>query len=85
VRGRPLPTNGKLIELEYEYAPNEWQTFRTVRSDPTDGTWSKVYFFRRTCGVVRYPLRVHLPSEGGYPLVPGNSHELTVRVRGRPC
>ncbi|HEX3325037.1 MAG TPA: carboxypeptidase-like regulatory domain-containing protein [Solirubrobacterales bacterium] len=85
VRGRPLPANGKLIELEYEYAPHEWQTFRTVRSDPTDGTWSKVYFFRRTCGVVRYPLRVHLPSEGGYPLVPGNSRELTVRVRGRPC
>lgn len=85
VRGRPLPAKGKLIELEYEYAPNEWQTFRTVRSDPTDGTWSKVYSFRRTCGVMRYPIRVHLPAEAGYPLEPGNSHELTVRVRGRPC
>ncbi|MGN6588356.1 MAG: hypothetical protein ACTHKT_12950, partial [Solirubrobacterales bacterium] len=84
VRGRPLPAKGKLIELEYEFAPDEWQTFRTVRSDP-DGTWSKIYFFRRTCGVMRYPIRVHLPAEAGYPLEPGNSHELTVRVRGRPC
>jgi hypothetical protein len=84
VRGRPLPAKGKLIELQVEYSTHEWQTFRTLRSD-ADGTWSKVYFFRRTCGVVRYPLRVYLPSEGGYPLVPGASHDLTVRVRGRPC
>lgn len=85
VRGRPLPAKGKLIELQYEYAPNEWQTFRTIRSDATDGTWSKVYFFRRTCGKARYHLRVYLPGEAGYPLEPGTSHELTVRVRGRPC
>ncbi len=85
VRGRPLPAKGKLIELQVEYSTGEWQTFRTIRSDATDGTWRKVYFFRRTCGLARYPLRVHLPSEAGYPLEPGNSHELTVRVRGRPC
>jgi hypothetical protein len=84
VRGRPLPAKGKLIELQVEASTDEWQTFRTVRSD-ADGTWSKVYFFRRSCGVARWPLRVYLPSEGGYPLVPGASHELTVRVRGRPC
>lgn len=84
VRGRPLPAKGKLIELQVEASTDEWQTFRTVRSD-ADGTWSKVYFFRRSCGVARWPLRVHLPSEGGYPLVPGASHELTVQVRGRPC
>lgn len=84
VRGRPLPAKGKLVELQVEYSTGEWQTFRTIRSD-ADGTWSKVYFFRRSCGVTRWPLRVYLPSEGGYPLVPGVSHELTVRVRGRPC
>jgi hypothetical protein len=84
VRGRPLPAKGKLVELQVEYPTGEWQTFRTIRSD-ADGTWSKVYFFRRSCGVTRWPLRVYLPSEGGYPLVPGVSHQLTVRVRGRPC
>jgi hypothetical protein len=84
VKGRPLPAKGKLVELQVEYRTGEWQTFRTVRSD-ADGTWSKVYFFRRSCGVTDWPLRVYLPSEGGYPLVPGVSHELTVRVRGRPC
>jgi hypothetical protein len=86
VRGRPLPARGKLVELQVRYSTGEWQTFRTIRSDPTDGTWSKVYFFRRTCGgVVRYPLRVHLPGEGGFPLEPGNSHALAVWVRGGPC
>ncbi|MGN6816994.1 MAG: hypothetical protein ACTHK3_13080 [Solirubrobacterales bacterium] len=85
VRGRPLPAKGKLVELQYEPSPNEWQTFRTVRSDATDGTWSKVYFFRRTCGKASYHLRVYLPGEAGFPLEPGTSHELTVRVRGRPC
>jgi hypothetical protein len=84
VRGRPLPAKGKLVELQVQYTTGEWQTFRTIRSD-ADGTWSKVYFFRRSCGVARWPLRVYLPSEGGYPLVPGVSHALTVRVRGRPC
>jgi len=84
VRGRPLPAKGKLVELQVKYSTGEWQTFRTIRSD-ADGTWSKVYFFRRSCGVARWPLRVYLPSEGGYPLVPGASHELTVQVRGRSC
>ncbi|MGN6216301.1 MAG: hypothetical protein ACTHN7_05005 [Solirubrobacterales bacterium] len=85
VRGRPLPAQGKLVELQYEPSPHEWQTFRTIRSDATDGTWSKVYFFRRTCGKASYHLRVYLPAEAGFPLEPGTSHELTVRVRGRPC
>lgn len=83
VKGRPLPEAGKLLELQVELS-DEWQTFRTVRSEP-DGTWRIVYPFKRTCGIQRFPFRTHLPGEAGYPLEPGNSHELTVRVRGRPC
>ncbi|HEU4705599.1 MAG TPA: hypothetical protein VFS64_00230 [Solirubrobacterales bacterium] len=84
VRGRPLPAKGKLIELQVEYSSNEWQTFRTMRT-ADDGTWSKVYFFRRTCGEPHFHFRIRIPGEAPYPLEPGNSHELTVRVRGRPC
>jgi hypothetical protein len=85
VRGRPLPAKGKLIELQVEYSTNEWQTFRTMRTDAEDGTWSKVYFFRRTCGEPHFHFRIRIPGEAPYPLEPGNSHELVVRVKGRPC
>lgn len=83
VRGRPLPEAGKLIELQVQFA-EEWQTFRTIHSEP-DGRWRIPYRFRRTCGVKRFRFRVHLPGEAIYPLEPSNSEARTVRVRGRPC
>lgn len=83
VKGRPLPEAGKLVELQVRLT-EEWQTFRTIRSDP-HGAWSIPYRFQRTCGVQRYRFRAHLPGEANYPLESGNSHELEVRVRGRPC
>ncbi|MBS1885663.1 MAG: hypothetical protein JSU06_00575 [Actinobacteria bacterium] len=83
VEGRPLPADGKLIELQYR-ASDEWVTFRTIRSD-AKGRWSIEYPFKRTCGVEEYRFRVELPGEAGYPLEPGHSHVLTVIVRGRPC
>ncbi|MDX6601681.1 MAG: hypothetical protein QOF13_883 [Solirubrobacterales bacterium] len=83
VRGRPLLEGGKLVELQW-LATGEWQTFRTVRSDP-DGAWRISYPFKRTCGVQTLRFRAHITGEGGYPLEPGNSPELVVRVRGRPC
>ncbi|HSC20759.1 MAG TPA: hypothetical protein VLC07_03435 [Solirubrobacterales bacterium] len=83
VKGRPLPEAGKLVELQVELT-NEWQTFRTARTDP-QGSWRIPYSFRRTCGEQHFHFRVHLPGEAGYPLEPGNSRALTVRVEGRPC
>lgn len=83
VKGRPLPEGGKLIEIQVELT-DEWQTFRTIRSD-SDGAWHLPYHFRRTCGVQHFPFRAHLPGEAIYPLEPGNSPRVTVRVKGRPC
>jgi hypothetical protein len=83
VQGRPLPPTGKLLELQVRL-PGEWETFRTIRSEP-DGRWRIRYQFRRTCGVQRYQLRIRLPGEAGYGLSPGASRVLTVRVKGRPC
>lgn len=83
VKGRPLPEAGKLLEIQFRN-PGEWQTFETLRTRP-NGSWSFEYPFNRTCGVQKYPFRVHLPPETGYPLESGNSRVVTVQVRGRPC
>lgn len=83
VQGRPLPAEGKLVELQVRL-PGEWETFRTIRSKP-DGRWRIDYQFRRTCGVQRYHLRIRLPGEAGYGLSSGASRVLAVRVKGRPC
>ncbi len=83
VKGRPLPEAGKLIELQVRLT-DEWQTFRTIHSD-ADSAWRITYPFRRTCGVQHFRFRAHLPGEAIYPLEPGDSLELEVRVKGRPC
>jgi hypothetical protein len=83
VQGKPLPPTGKLLELQVRL-PGEWETFRTMRSEP-DGRWRIRYQFRRTCGVQRYELRIRLPGEAGYGLSSGASRVLTVRVKGRSC
>lgn len=83
VKGRPLPEGGKLLQIQF-LDVDQWQTFRTLRTKP-DGTWSFEYPFEKTCGVQRYPFRVYLSHEAGYPLEAGTSRVLTVRVRGQPC
>jgi 5-hydroxyisourate hydrolase-like protein (transthyretin family) len=83
VRGRPLPATGKLVELQ-TLLSGKWQTFRTTRTE-ADGTWQIAYRFKRTCGLHLYPFRLWLPEEAGYPLTAAASHQVTVRVRGRPC
>jgi hypothetical protein len=83
VEGRPLPSKGKLVELQVRLS-HEWSTFRTTRTGP-EGGWSIEYPFRRTCGTERYRFRARLPGEAGWPLEPGHSPVVTVTVRGRPC
>lgn len=83
VQGRPLPALGKLIELQVRLS-HEWSTFRTIRSGP-DGSWRIRYPFKRTCGLQRFRFRARLPGEAGYPLEPGESPQVSVRVRGAPC
>lgn len=84
VRGRPLPEEGKLVELQVWFGPGEWQTFRTVKTED-DGSWRIHYPFNRTCGKVVFKFKAFLPAEEGFPLKPGYSREVTVRVRGKPC
>lgn len=83
VRGRSLPEQGKLIELQVKLSDG-FQTFRTIRTNP-DGTWRIVYPFDRVCGIQFFRFRVRIPGEAGVALEPANTRGLTVRVRGRPC
>ncbi len=77
---RPLPSQGKLVEMQ-AYFRGRWRTFSTVRAHP-NGRWRFPYRFGGTVGRVRYRFRARLPSEGGYPFISGNSRVVEVVVRG---
>jgi hypothetical protein len=83
LRSVPPPPAGKLVELQVVLS-KRWQTFRTVRARP-DGTWRVRYRFRRSCGLLRYRFRARLPAEAGYPFETGQTRDVAVLVRGRPC
>jgi hypothetical protein len=78
---RPLPSQGKLVEMQ-AYFRGRWRTFSTVRARP-NGRWRFPYRFGGTVGRVTYRFRARLPSEGGYPFISGNSRVVEVVVRGR--
>jgi len=80
VRSRPLPANGKLVEMQ-AYFRGRWRTFSTLRSD-NSGRWRFRYRFGATLGRVTYRFRVRLPSEAGYLFVRGKSPVAKVVVLG---
>ncbi len=77
---RPLPTQGKLVEMQ-AYFRGRWRTFSTVRAGP-HGRWRFPYRFGGTVGRVTYRFRARLPAEGGYPFISGNSRVVEVVVLG---
>jgi hypothetical protein len=80
VRTRPLPSVGKLVEMQ-AYFRGRWRTFSTVRAG-NGGGWRFQYRFGGTVGSVTYSFRARLPSEGGYPFISGNSRVVSVVVVG---
>jgi hypothetical protein len=78
VRTRPLPSVGKLVEMQ-AYFRGRWRTFSTVRA-VNGGRWRFSYRFGGTVGTVTYRFRARLPSEGGYPFISGNSRVVKVVV-----
>jgi hypothetical protein len=81
VKSQPLPAGGKLIAIQVRL-PGGWNTFRTVRTDPS-GRWALPYRFRRTRGTQSYLFRAALPRETGHPFATGASRPVRVHVRGR--
>ena len=77
---RPLPMQGKLVEMQ-AYFRGRWRTFSTVRAG-ANGRWRFPYRFGGTVGRVTYRFRARLPAEGGYPFISGNSRVVEVVVLG---
>jgi hypothetical protein len=77
---RPLPTQGKLVEMQ-AYFRGRWRTFSTVRA-ARNGHWRFPYRFGGTVGRVTYRFRARLPAEGGYPFISGTSRVVKVVVLG---
>jgi len=78
--GRPVPSGGKLIDLQAFYR-GRWRTFATPRTDAA-GRWSFRYRFEATRGLVRYRFRARIRREAAYPYELGYSRVVAVTVRG---
>ncbi len=81
VLGKPLPTVGKLVQLQ-AFSRGKWLTFATPRAKPSTGRWSYDYRFTATRGTVRYRFRARIPRESGFPYTSGTSRHVFVTVRG---
>ena len=80
LRSRPIPRDGKLVELQ-AFFRGRWRTFQTLHTSRR-GTFRFRYWFGGTQGTVRYRFRARVPREGGYPYVTGSSRRVTVTVSG---
>ena len=77
--GRPLPSTGKVVELQARSPGRRWITFRTLRASRT-GRFATRYTFRRG-GPALYLMRARVRAGDDYPYATGSSHAVRVRVR----
>lgn len=77
--GRPLPTMGKVIELQARNPGGRWITFRTVRAR-RNGQFTARYRFRNP-GPARFQMRVRSRRSGDYPYATGVSPIRAIAVR----
>ena len=81
VRGRPLPPQGKLVELQV-YTRKRWRTFAQPRANAVNGRWSFRYRFDTVHRNDVFRFRARVRKETGYPYELGTSRRVSVRVRG---
>lgn len=79
VVGRPVPSGGKLVEMQARNPGKRWITFRTVRSKKS-GKFSASYRFRNG-GPARFQMRARARKSGDYPYATGSSPVRTIKVR----
>ncbi|MEA2361315.1 MAG: hypothetical protein QOD71_460 [Thermoleophilaceae bacterium] len=82
VRSLPVPSTGKIVELQWRVGGADWGTFQTVRTDPS-GRWRLRYRFSRIRSTVQLRFRAWVPAEGGYPFVSGASRSTRITVTAR--
>jgi 5-hydroxyisourate hydrolase-like protein (transthyretin family) len=80
VRGGPIPSNGKLIELR-KWTGRQWAPFRLVRTDAA-GRWQHTEPVVSVSGLVIFKLRANIPAEAGFPFAAGRTVARKLRVQG---
>jgi hypothetical protein len=75
-RGQRIPGRGLVLVLQGRER-GRWRTFEDTRTD-RKGRWHVAYVFSGRPG--RYPIRVRIRKQAGYPFELGYSRALTVRV-----
>jgi hypothetical protein len=75
-RGQRIPGRGLLLVLQGREG-GKWRTFADTRTD-RKGRWHVSYGFSGRPG--RYPIRVRIRRQSGYPFELGYSRRLTIRV-----
>ena len=81
VKSRPLPSAGKLVELQV-FTRRRWRTFAQPRANPHTGRWAYQYRFEAIRGRVQFRFRARIRREAGYPFYTGTSRSARVTVRG---
>jgi hypothetical protein len=75
--GQPLPPRGLVVILQGREG-GRWRTFDTARTN-AGGAWHAAYRFRGRPG--RYPVRVLIRRQSGFPFELGASPAVAVHVR----
>jgi hypothetical protein len=81
VRGRPLPAEGKLVELQV-FTRGQWRTFAQPRASARTGRWAYPYRFEAIQGHARFQFRARIRKELGFPYDLGYSRQRSVTVSG---
>jgi hypothetical protein len=79
LRGRPVPSGGKLLVLEARSPGGTWLEFDVVRSD-AKGRYHASYRFK-FAGPAKYQFRVLCEAEADYPFATGSSRVMGVFER----
>jgi hypothetical protein len=78
VLGRPVPSVGKVVELQARNRGGRWITFRTVRSRKS-GAFAASYRFRKA-GPATFEMRARARKSGDYPYATGSSPARRIKV-----
>lgn len=79
LRGKPVPSMGKVIELQARNPGRKWITFKTVRTK-TSGRFASSYRFRKP-GPAIFEMRARARKSGDYAYATGSSPRKRITVR----
>lgn len=77
-QGATMPTDGKVVQLQFRLAGLPWSEFRSVRTDP-NGRFRYAYRFSDDDSRgARFQFRAYAPAQAGWPYEPAGSLPVSV-------